>query len=115
MRKIRYGLPLAVAGLVVFFAGAVYSQGGYPPDFQLKQTGAMAPVNFSHKIHAEKAKRQCTDCHTNVFQMKVGGTTGGKPMTMVEMNQGKYCGACHNGKVAFPVATECLKCHPPKK
>ena len=30
---------------------------------------------------------------------------------MAEMEKGKSCGACHNGKAAFKVG-ECAKCHP---
>jgi c(7)-type cytochrome triheme protein len=34
---------------------------------------------------------------------------------MVEMEQGKSCGVCHDGKGAFSVAGDCQKCHPASK
>jgi c(7)-type cytochrome triheme protein len=33
---------------------------------------------------------------------------------MAEMEKGKSCGACHNGKTAFKTG-ECVKCHPIKE
>jgi c(7)-type cytochrome triheme protein len=35
---------------------------------------------------------------------------GAKKMKMDPMYEGKFCGVCHNEKVAF-AATECDKCH----
>jgi len=34
-------------------------------------------------------------------------------MTMAAMNEGKFCGACHDGKKAFSVKApaDCAKCH----
>ena len=68
-----------------------------------KVTG-MGIVKFSHKLHANKFS--CDKCHPNLFTMN---KTQGK-ITMDAMNQGKLCGACHNGKIAISV-TECDKCH----
>ncbi|KJR40089.1 hypothetical protein MCHI_004013 [Candidatus Magnetoovum chiemensis] len=31
-------------------------------------------------------------------------------ITMNDINAGKQCGTCHNGKVAF-ATTDCAKCH----
>lgn len=64
----------------------------------------MAPVSFNHEGHAKK--RVCTDCHTKLFGMKKGSNG----INMNGMYQGKFCGACHNGKTAFNV-TDCAKCH----
>lgn len=64
----------------------------------------MIPLTFNHEGHAKKYA--CTDCHTKLFVMKQGGSH----ITMNGMYQGKFCGACHNGKSAF-AATDCTKCH----
>lgn len=60
-------------------------------------------VVFSGDAH--KAFK-CAECHPALFKMKksVDG------MTMKAMEEGKYCGACHNGTKAFSVK-ECAKCH----
>ncbi len=107
------GIPLlTVFFTVILFSGSGHAQMPVPKDFTLSQTKALGPVTFSHQKHVDK-KLQCTACHVKVFQMKKGGTTKGKPMLMADMMKGQYCGACHNGKMAF-AATDCMKCHAKK-
>ena len=62
-------------------------------------------VKFSHDFHTEAYK--CADCHTKVFPYKAGA----KKATMADMEEGKSCGACHNGKDAFAASGDCIKCH----
>jgi c(7)-type cytochrome triheme protein len=73
------------------------------------EKGSPGKVTFSHEKHAEKNPK-CTDCHTKIFKMKQG--TSGTP-TMAAMNEGKFCGACHDGQKAFSTKAEatCSKCH----
>lgn len=61
------------------------------------------PAKFNHESHA---KLGCRECHTALFQMKKGTAR----MTMDAIYQGRFCGACHNGKKAFS-SSECGKCH----
>ena len=72
--------------------------------YQVKQTGA---VHFSHTRHLKNT--QCDACHSRIFAAGPNRT-----FTMAEMEKGKSCGACHNGKEAFAVA-DCGKCHPTKE
>jgi c(7)-type cytochrome triheme protein len=67
-----------------------------------------AKVEFSGKVHAD-AGLKCKDCHPAVFKMKKGGDT----ITMKDINEGKFCGHCHNGTKAFSAkeAANCAKCH----
>lgn len=60
---------------------------------------------FDHEIHLSMFK--CADCHTKVFKYRKGSA----PATMADMEKGKSCGVCHNGKDAFSVADDCVKCH----
>lgn len=64
-------------------------------------------VVFSHDTHVEGATLACTDCHDKLFLNKGQH----KKATMKEMQKGKSCGACHNGKKAFSVKGNCAKCH----
>ena len=69
--------------------------------YKVKATG---PVAFSHTKHLRTM--QCNSCHNRLFK------AGPNPSaTMAEMEKGKSCGACHNGKGAFKVS-ECVRCHP---
>jgi c(7)-type cytochrome triheme protein len=65
-------------------------------------------VVFSHAIHLKKksAKSQnisCKACHNDAMKKNVH-------YTMAQMEQGKSCGQCHNGKRAFALA-KCAACH----
>lgn len=52
-----------------------------------------APGVFSHLRHDQY---QCFDCHPTLFPRARKG------FTHDEMDEGKFCGACHNGKAAPP-------------
>jgi c(7)-type cytochrome triheme protein len=62
---------------------------------------------FSHKVHLDMDFK-CAACHTKLFPYKAGQ----KHNTMTDMDAGKSCGGCHNGKDAFSSAGDCVKCHP---
>ena len=72
--------------------------------------GPMGKVTFDAKVHADKGLK-CADCHTTpkLFEIKKGKNK----ITMADMNTGKFCGACHDGKKAFSVKApaDCVKCH----
>ena len=75
--------------------------------------GAGGPVVFDGTKHANKGLH-CDVCHTaGLFQTKKGVDK----MTMAVMKEGKYCGACHNGKKAFAMGdnANCKRCHHQKK
>lgn len=69
-------------------------------------------VVFSHEIHTYWLN--CESCHPRLFVPDVGSN----PMTMQDIREGRYCGACH-GMVAFPTnvidapnfRANCLRCH----
>jgi c(7)-type cytochrome triheme protein len=79
-------------------------KGMKPRELTFKSKGVTDAV-FSHQVHIGMFK--CPDCHTKVFPYKAGATKA----TMANMEKGKSCGVCHNGKDAFTVAGECDKCH----
>ena len=67
-------------------------------------------VVFDGKIHNGKGIK-CADCHPALFPMKKAKDA--VPVTMKQMEEGKSCGACHNGTKAFSVKDKatCVKCH----
>jgi c(7)-type cytochrome triheme protein len=74
-------------------------------DITYKSSGGL----FKHSVHI--AIYRCNDCHDKIF---VPGP-GRRPYTMPDMEAGKSCGACHDGKQAFSVKGDCDKCHPNTK
>jgi c(7)-type cytochrome triheme protein len=65
------------------------------------------PVSFSHRLH--RVEYTCRVCHFELgFEMKVNSTE----VTMEKIKKGEFCGACHNGEIAFsPTRGNCRKCH----
>src|SRR5262252_3231240 len=50
---------------------------------------------FSHRAHGAFG---CYGCHPTTFPQALVG------FTHDDMNEGRFCGHCHDGRVAFPVA-----------
>ena len=94
-------ISILVVGLTAMTGFAVV--GGGDIVFEVKGAGN---VKFSHDTHVGMGK-QCTDCHDSLYVTKEKH----KKVSMAEMNKGKSCGACHNGKQAFTVKGKCDTCH----
>lgn len=62
-------------------------------------------ITFSHTSHLGMYK--CGECHTQLF----AASRNKVKVTMTEMEGGKSCGACHDGKTAFTVKENCATCH----
>lgn len=70
--------------------------------FEEKSTGN---VVFSHTSHT--GLYRCGDCHTSIY----GTNRSRLKVSMQEMEKGRSCGACHEGKTAFNVSEKCESCH----
>ncbi|SNB45096.1 c(7)-type cytochrome triheme domain-containing protein [Geobacter sp. DSM 9736] len=77
------------------------------PELTLKVQDA-GNTPFSHKVHI--SMYTCGDCHNGIFTTGVAA----KRYNMADMEKGKSCGACHDGKAAFTAAANCARCHPVK-
>ena len=65
----------------------------------------MRPVVFPHWFH--RIRFRCKVCHADLgFKMQAGGNQ----INMLKIIDGEYCGACHNGEVAWSVEN-CDVCH----
>lgn len=63
------------------------------------------PVVFPHWFH--RIRFRCKVCHADLgFQFKAGGNK----IDMAKIIDGKFCGACHNGEIAWSVEN-CAMCH----
>ncbi len=107
----RAATTLSVIGLLL--TALVSAATAAPGDFRLARKTASAgseqfPVAvFPHTLHRVLFK--CYVCHDALFKMKVGADS----MTMDAMDNGKFCGACHDGKTSFDVSSfdNCVRCH----
>ena len=74
-------------------------------DFDLNpKVQGMPEIIFSHKKHT--VWNGCELCHPEIF---MGVKKGNSHYTMVDISEGRSCGACHN-IVAFPIM-DCQRCH----
>lgn len=73
--------------------------------YRVAQTG---PTRFSHTSHLVTAS--CTACHPRIYSPD----RKNRNVDMAAMARGASCGACHNGKKAFPLK-DCTTCHPVKE
>ena len=65
----------------------------------------MRPVVFPHWFH--RIRFRCKVCHADLgFKLKAGGNE----ITMAKIIEGQYCGACHNGEIAWSIEN-CDVCH----
>ena len=102
---------LASAGIVaaaLALAAAPAPPLRLPPDRVYDRSkDSPGPVVFSHTNHVEIADNKCTGCHPVPFKML---HPAGR-MTHDEMNAGRLCGTCHDGKTASGVEEACDHCH----
>ncbi len=65
----------------------------------------MRPVIFPHWFH--RIRFRCKVCHHELgFKMRVGSND----FNMADISDGKFCGACHNGDIAW-APDRCDMCH----
>ncbi len=103
MKSLR---PLLIGLLLWMAAGAALAVEG---DIVFKREGGEGgtPVAvFPHWIH--RIRYKCYACHDGIFKMKAGANE----VTMDAIREGKFCGACHNEKIAWgPSFDTCTRCH----
>jgi c(7)-type cytochrome triheme protein len=106
---VKDGARLSVAVALLAVAGAAMAA-AYPATLRLprrepNRAPAVPNALFSHRGHAAMG---CQACHPTIFPQ------GRVTFTHEDMKAGKYCGACHDGGVAFAIAgTACGGCHAP--
>jgi c(7)-type cytochrome triheme protein len=65
----------------------------------------MRPVVFPHWFH--RIRFRCKVCHAELgFKMRAGSNE----ITMTEIIEGRFCGACHNNDIAWS-PERCDLCH----
>ena len=134
-RRARHGFlrPALLLGLGLFTVSTFSALGGalprLPKDRPLPQ-GPDSPgvVTFRHATHVDAARPDCTTCHSSLFPIlrRTSATSAAtaasaaptaqaaSPTRHAEMEAGKSCGRCHDGKAAHGL-DECGTCHEPAK
>ena len=72
---------------------------------EFSDEAGMRPVVFPHWFH--RIRFRCKVCHGDLgFKFEAGGNE----INMLKIIDGEYCGACHNGDVAWSIEN-CDLCH----
>ena len=72
---------------------------------EFSDEAGMRPVVFPHWFH--RIRFRCKVCHGDLgFKFEAGGNGS----NMLKIIDGEYCGACHNGDVAWSIEN-CDLCH----
>jgi c(7)-type cytochrome triheme protein len=66
---------------------------------------------FSHDLHFVQLGLECDSCHPDLFAKKRGTAKATGNYTMKAFSEGEYCGACHDGSMAFDANSQCSSCH----
>ena len=106
MRLARWALLLALGAVLALPAGAEY--GDVVLDRNSTREGVRAVV-FPHWFH--RIRFRCKVCHSELgFKMRAGANS----IQMNDIINGRFCGMCHNGQIAWP-PDRCDLCHSAKK
>lgn len=111
-RRRRSDALAAAFAAVLLTMTHVAAQGPVPPDFEIpKAESSPGVVTFSHARHLPRVGT-CSACHMRDLKMKRGASG----ITLEGKQEGKFCGACHDGKTlvggapTFPIE-QCDACH----
>lgn len=97
-------LSLVLAATFVYSRPAMAEYGDVVIN-NYSDAAGMRPAVFSHWFH--RVRFACKVCHADLgFKFKAGGNE----INMLKIIDGKYCGACHNGNIAWSVSN-CNLCH----
>lgn len=106
-----FRLPALLAiifGLMLGFANSAHAEYGDIVINNHSDAAQMRPAIFPHWFH--RVRFRCKVCHADLgFKFQAGGND----ITMVKIIDGQFCGACHNGEIAWSVEN-CNLCHSAK-
>ena len=93
---------------LLFFPPLIHAEYGDVVINNYSDEAGMRPVIFPHWFH--RIRFRCKVCHADLgFEFKAGGNE----INMLKIIDGEFCGACHNGEVAWSVEN-CSLCHSAK-
>ena len=100
---------LLVGALALMFAmsggQSVHAEYGDVVINNYSDEAGMRPVVFPHWFH--RIRFRCKVCHADLgFKFEAGGND----IDMLKIIEGEYCGACHDGDLAWSVEN-CDLCH----
>lgn len=111
MKRLRFALLLTISVTAFLYVGGTLFADSIPHGGDVLYTKPVKAVLFSHKVHVDDRGLSCEMCHSQLFEMSSLSAQERPDFTMNSLYKGKYCGACHNGTMAFASNTQCARCH----
>ena len=109
--RTRFVLPVVLLTFIWLCTGANQKAMAEYGDVVINNhsdAAGMRPVIFPHWFH--RIRYSCKVCHGDLgFEFKAGGNN----IDMLGIMEGQYCGACHDGDIAWSVEN-CDLCHSAK-
>ena len=108
--KTRLVPGIVLSGLLAFTILLLHSQSASAEYGDIvinnySDDAGMRPAIFPHWFH--RIRFRCKVCHADLgFEFKAGGND----ITMLKIIDGEFCGACHDGDIAWSVEN-CDLCH----
>ena len=101
----KYRVAMAWAVLLALAPGTPSAEYGDVVLNRYSDKQGVRPVVFPHWFH--RIRFRCKVCHADLgFKFQAGGNE----INMLKIIDGEYCGACHNGEIAWSVEN-CNLCH----
>jgi c(7)-type cytochrome triheme protein len=105
VRATTLAVVFAAASLLAVFAEDASAEYGDVVINNYSDEAGMRPAIFPHWFH--RVRFRCKVCHADLgFKFQAGGNE----INMVKIIDGQFCGACHNGEIAWSVEN-CNFCH----
>ncbi len=102
---------IKIVVLILCYMGVIFSSTPLRAEYadvvlnKRAEVEGVRPVIFPHWFH--RIRFRCKVCHSELgFEMRAGAND----ITMEDIIDGKFCGMCHNGEIAWPVEN-CDLCH----
>jgi c(7)-type cytochrome triheme protein len=103
--KRKFAALIGALALSLLFIPPAQAEYGDVVINNFADAAGMRPVVFPHWFH--RIRFRCKVCHADLgFKLKAGGNE----ITMAQIIEGQYCGACHNGEIAWSIEN-CDVCH----
>lgn len=103
--------PCLVAVVAALALGLGFGRGAAQAEFgdvvinNYSDKAGMRPVVYPHWFH--RIRFTCKVCHGDLdFKFQAGGND----VNMLKIFNGEFCGACHDGQIAWGVEN-CILCH----
>lgn len=104
-RPLAFAAALLAAALAFIDIAPAQAEYGDVVINNHSDAAGVRPVVFPHWFH--RVRFACKVCHTDLgFKFQAGGND----INMVKIIDGQFCGACHNGSLAWSVEN-CDICH----